>query len=345
MKSTRKINRLFQGQLAAAWLLAAINSQLFTARVLGVPTQPGAPGTTTSDPRTPISSAPFTVSVPGSYYLTENLTVKTGNAITIATNGVTLDLNGFTISSTAASAAGCGILLSNTLSDITIVNGHIRSGVTNNSSGIYSGSGFAFGICYSGNAPTNVVITKVSVAGGNDGIYLGNGNGTVVEACTVTTAGNTGICASSIKNSVATDCGFMAIYGDQVADCEGISIMDWGISAYTVLNCYGYSSMGDGGISAYTAMNCFGFAGGSGSPGIFAYAAMNCYGWSYKSVGLRATTALNCYGYSLYSIGLSSDMANSCYGEGVTGLSAYCANFCFGNGATPVSVTYKYNMP
>ena len=72
--------------------------------------------------------------------------MRSGNAITIAANGVTLDLNGFTISSTAASAAGMAILLNSGLSDITIVNGHIRSGVTNNGSGVYSGSGFGYGI-------------------------------------------------------------------------------------------------------------------------------------------------------------------------------------------------------
>src|SRR5262249_30290848 len=71
-------------------------------------TPPGAPAPTMKtldqiEARTPISSAPFTITNSGSYYLTTNLSVSTGNAITIATNGVTLDLNGFTISSTAAS--------------------------------------------------------------------------------------------------------------------------------------------------------------------------------------------------------------------------------------------------
>lgn len=41
--------------------------------------------------RTPISSAPFTITEAGSYYLTTNLTISAGNAITIAASGVTLD--------------------------------------------------------------------------------------------------------------------------------------------------------------------------------------------------------------------------------------------------------------
>ena len=54
----------------------------------------------------------MTISQPGSYYLTHNLTVSSAAMrIDITTNGVTLDLNGFTISSTAASATGYGICL------------------------------------------------------------------------------------------------------------------------------------------------------------------------------------------------------------------------------------------
>ncbi|HKI69298.1 MAG TPA: hypothetical protein VKA67_06905, partial [Verrucomicrobiae bacterium] len=109
-------------------------------------TPPGAPAPTMKtlnqiEARMPISSAPFTITQPGSYYLTTNVSVSGGNAITIATNGVTLDLNGFTISSTAASASGFGILLESGLQNIAILNGFIQGGVTNNGSGTYSGSG------------------------------------------------------------------------------------------------------------------------------------------------------------------------------------------------------------
>ena len=53
-----------------------------------------------------------------------------------------------------------------------------------------------------------MVISKVSVSGVlNYGINLGTGNATVVEACTVTTAGGQGIVASTIKGSVAAGCG------------------------------------------------------------------------------------------------------------------------------------------
>ena len=127
------------------------------------------------EPRTPISAVPFTISEPGSYYLTKNVTTTVSNAIVITVNNVTLDLSGFTISSTVASAAngGTAILLAGSLSDISIFNGHIRGGVTNDGSGVFSGSGFDSGI-YSGGAPvTNIRVSGVSVVGClNYGIFL-----------------------------------------------------------------------------------------------------------------------------------------------------------------------------
>src|SRR5215469_11158743 len=53
------------------------------------------------EPRTPIASLPFTVSTPGSYYVTGNLTAAVNqNGILVATDNVTIDLNGFTLSGT-----------------------------------------------------------------------------------------------------------------------------------------------------------------------------------------------------------------------------------------------------
>jgi hypothetical protein len=138
---------------AAAMLLAALNAQLSTCFAQGALTPPGPPGpmmVTLSqiEARTPISSVPYTISAPGSYYLTGNLAVSSGTAITITTNQVTLDLNGFTLSSTEATPTGMDILLTGGNSDITIRNGHITGGVTY-SGGNYTGSGFASGINYS----------------------------------------------------------------------------------------------------------------------------------------------------------------------------------------------------
>jgi len=331
----------------------------------GVLTPPGAPAATMKslaqiEPRTAITNTAslVTITQPGSYYLTGNLTVSSGDGIVIATNCVTLDLNGFTISSTAASAAGYGIKLTNAPSDITICNGHIRSGVTNNGSGVYSGSGFGYGLAFSVGIPANVLVSRVSVAGCLYGsIYLNNGNSTLVESCTVQTVGSVGIVASTIKQSTARDCAITGIIGDQVADCRGESTGSGGYgvyASYTAQNCYGYSSGNGYGLVAATALNCYGQSS-SGYGLVANFIAQNCFGDSSSGYGLYASvTAQNCYGYSsgndygLYAdntaqncfgvsnsgIGLFTTTAQNCYGVSSTGTGLYAiktANGCYGN--------------
>jgi len=281
----------------------------------GALTPPGAPAATMrtldqiyarGDARIPItnSASAMTISAPGSYYLTGNLTVSSGDAIIIATNAVTLDLNGYTLRSTAASAAGYAIRLTNVLRNITIANGFIESGVTNNGSGVYSGSGFANGIYYSSSQPVNVLVARVSVAGClNYGINLANGDSTVVESCTVRTVGFYGIYASTIKQSSAIDCGNSAITGDQVSDCRGESSGSYGIYVITALNCFGSSYSGTG-VSAITAQNCYGIS--SIGTGLYASkTATGCYGASTSGTGLNAFIANSCSGSSTSGTGLS----------------------------------------
>ena len=319
-------------KLVLLTLVSAFSLQPSALLAQGSLTPPGAPAPTMKtlaqiEPRTPISSAPFTITNGGSYYLTTNLTVTTSNAITIAANGVTLDLNGFTISSTAASATGYGILLTSNRSDITVLNGHINGGVTNNA-GTYNGPGFQYGIYYSDSPPVNTRVAGVSVSGClTHGIFFYTGDSTVVESCTVRTVGSYGIRASTIKSSVAVDCGGYAIAGDQVSDSRGQSTGNSaGLWVTSALNCYGASTDGIG-ISAYNAQNCSGSSGSSA--GISAYTAQNCYGYSSSGTGLNAIdVAIGCKGYSVSGIGLSAYIANSCR---------------VAHGTT--NITFKYNMP
>ena len=94
----------------------------------GVLTPPGAPAPTMKtlaqiEPRTPIYTA-TNISNPGSYYLTTNINVPSGNGITISANNVTLDLNGFALTGNA-SPINSGISFTATHTNVTVRNGTI----------------------------------------------------------------------------------------------------------------------------------------------------------------------------------------------------------------------------
>jgi hypothetical protein len=320
--------------VAAIALLLTCNLQPPALLAQGSLTPPGPPALTMKtlqqvEPRVPISSAPFTISQPGSYYLTTNLTVSGGNAITIATNGVTLDLNGFTISSTANPASGTAVLIGSGLRNIAIQNGHIQGGVTNNG-GVFSGPGFGYGIYYTVFAPQNVRVSGVSVSGClYNGINVGFGASTTVENCEVRTVGSWGIVANTIRGCVALDCGSTAIYGQQVSDSRGQSVGGgYGLSAAT------------------TAQNCYGSSGNSF--GLYANTAQNCCGVSSSGTGLYAgRTAIGCYGESSGGpSGLYAQNAAFCTGfrPGGRAIEATIANGCWAGAGTNL-ITYKYNTP
>ena len=247
-----------------------------------------------AEKRTPISAAPFTISGSGSYYLTGNLSVSSGNAITVAANGVTLDLNGFTITSTAAPATGTGILLG-AVRDVSIANGHIRGAVTNNS-GTFSGSGFSFGINFGGSAPSNVLVSRVTVSGILvHGIALPDTESNIVEACTVRTAGSRGIVAGVIRQSSALECNGAAILGQVVSDCRGVSITGTGISAIMASNSWGTSTSGTGLSAQGTATACFGSS--SSGTGLSAFIAHVCRGISTTGANFSVTHNVNSFSF------------------------------------------------
>jgi len=112
MERTKLLNRTGHhvGLLCAALLLSTLNSQLSHCFAQCSLAPPGAPGPTMKsldqvEARTAITnSGAVTISQSRSYHLTRNITVSSGGAIAINSDDVTLDLNGFTISSTAPSA-------------------------------------------------------------------------------------------------------------------------------------------------------------------------------------------------------------------------------------------------
>ncbi len=356
-------------------VLSIINHELSTAFAQGSLAPAGAPAPTMKaldqiEPRTLISANltpgnltnAYIISQPGSYYLSGNIVVTNGNAILITTNAVTLDLNGFSICSIAPSANGSAVtsdyLESGILRQyISVMNGHILSGVTN-LNGVYNGSGFANGVLLYGD---HLDVEKVSVTGCLDyGIAMSSLLGiTSVESCTVDNAGSYGILAQNVRDSTATQCGQCGIYGFVVSQCYGQSISGTGLNAYySALNCYGNSAgSGDGldcgnaencmgqsqsgtGLNCnYSAINCWGYCNSNGG-GLYAGAgASNCRGSSYGSgTGLASGGNVNnCIGYSTSGTGLYSPYTvTGCTGRSYSGLglNATVAIGCYGYSET-----------
>lgn len=162
----RVFDRFAFGVIAAlALALIAVLSGIVDAGPLD-PTDPPGPTMKTLqevEPRTPISSLPFAATEPGSYYLTRNLAGSGFNSgITVSSDDVVIDLNGFTLTG-GSTAGGVGILTLTPLKNITVRNGTLRA--------------WNAGISLPG--VTGAVVEDITVAGmGGFGISLGT-NGTV----------------------------------------------------------------------------------------------------------------------------------------------------------------------
>ena len=278
-----------------------------------------------AEPRTPVVAGASGISIlsggtiqitqSGSYYLTENLTVSSGDGIQINASGVTVDLQGFTIRSTGGYGNGIGILASH----VSIFNGHIESrtiydsGASGNQ---YTGDGFTRGIYAGSSDYTSIRIRDVSVSRCR---YCGieiTSNDSLVESCTVKTIANVGIKAGIVNNCSATTCGGVAIYGVQITYCRGYSTGSYGIfSLGTVANSYGYTS----------STSIF-------SDGIQAVEAVqNSYGFSHKGDGIQSKIVS-------YSSGRSNGTAST-----ADGIDATIAIGCIAEGGE--NITHKYLMP
>jgi hypothetical protein len=128
------------------------------------------------------------ISQPGSYYLTGNITGVAGkHGIEIASGGVTLDLNGFTVQSVAGSGTLDGIS-SQTSESVRIMNGSVKG---------WGGTGINLF------ASTNAVVTDVRVL--DNGAYgIRGSNRTIIRNCVA--SGNASAGLRTISGGVIEGC-------------------------------------------------------------------------------------------------------------------------------------------
>jgi hypothetical protein len=296
------------------------------------PVQAGAPGVTGSP------TTGFTISAAGSYYLTGDITVASGNAITITASPVTLDLNGFTLSSTANPATGYAI--KGGLA--RIANGRIQCAGTASATG-FSGPGFAFGISLSSGSVTRVSVAGISGTGigGADLVAhsstreAGTGiSAGIVAACTASACRTTGIAstiavgntadtfgqginASIVADTTATSSGGAAITGTVVRSSIGLADSGYGIDAKVV-----HTSTGRSRVSS----------AGTGATGLRTDIAYNCHG---------TTASPNAYGIRANYVAFNSTSANTAGGLGLlvdNGPAVFCrATISNASGDTAIS--------
>jgi parallel beta-helix repeat protein len=193
-----------------------IRSMAIAVLMAGAAMAPSASADETTFCNVYITTLPYTISTQGHYCFNRNLStaITSGNAITIASDFVVLDLNNFKLGGGSAGTGtdAVGVYASNR-SNLTVRNGNIR--------------GFAFGIALEGTTDTgaqNVVVENNAVDGNlKAGIIVAGRGGLVRNNLVSNTGGSTsatpycGGIAAGISQA-ATQCTVFAHSGDVVSN-------------------------------------------------------------------------------------------------------------------------------
>jgi hypothetical protein len=159
------------------------------------------------EPRTLISSLPYTIASSGSYYLTANLSgVASSDGISIQASDVTLDLNGFVISGGMGSLSGINI--GDGQANVIVRNGTLRNWQTGIAARGAANCAF-IELRLSNNAATglaagtgSVVRDTMAMANHLDGIAVGTGS----QISGSTSSANTGNGITAADSCVVTAC-------------------------------------------------------------------------------------------------------------------------------------------
>jgi hypothetical protein len=231
----------------------------------------------------------FRITRAGSYYLTGNVTGVNGkHGILIASNGVTIDLNGFELDGDAGTTAGFDGVRVDVAgrSNITIRNGTVRG---------WSGAGVNFAPF----SPVNIVVTDVqALNNGGDGIAVGASSR--VSGCT--SSSNTGDGIQTAFNCVVTECivssngqdGLNGNVTNLVSRCaaylNGVDGISAGINS-TVTDCVSYDNADEGFVigSGGSITGCTAHANtGNGIELFFGAVAINCASQVNQAHGIAA---------------------------------------------------------
>ena len=179
---------------------------------------------------TAITIAPFTITQSGFYFLTKNLSsAGSGNAITIATSEVTLDLMGFSITG-PGSTVGNGIYINPGMNNVEVRNGSVK-GFLIGLNGDYTGDAISqnhrfanlkvsdcgYGISVS---IWGGIITGCQANNNTNGIYLNSSN-IIVDKNTAQFNTNWGFCCLgqgivTNNSAISNDTGFVLSGSDSL---------------------------------------------------------------------------------------------------------------------------------
>jgi len=283
-------------------LMCAISSTVFGQGSLTPSTAP-APGMKTLaqvEPRTPISSLPYSITNEGSFFVTSDLTGTSGtNGITVTADNVAIDLCGFTLTGAAGSASG--IRMIDARFNVCIRNGALTAWTDTGIDAETVQNGNFLDLCINSN--------------GDDGIKVGAN--CVVNRCTSTMNGDIGIMSdrsSSIHDCVSrSNGGFGFFVGQQgvITDCTAHDNGSVGVIASSgakVSGCSASENNGDGFGSngQNTFINCS--ANDNTGSGIAAQGGSlvkDCLSTYNTEKGINA--AMNCH-----------ITGNTCMGNGAT---------------------------
>lgn len=296
----------------------------------------GAPGVTIS------ANGTITISLPGSYYLTNNKLISSAGAhgISVFARDVTIDLNGFALQC-GSGTGGSAINLDSVAGarQIRICNGFVRGGSAWSGS-TFTGGGWTDGIA---GAAADVTISDVTITGvRNDGINCAYAT---VSNCNVSDVGGTGITAVIVEKCRAMKCALGIKATKSVDRCEGESVHSstsgiqfppgiWapgGIVTHSI----GVSIRGVG-VNGEFVSHCRGTS--DLKDGVYGSVVDCCVGASTSSFGIDAQTITNSTGStSIGPSGINARLASYCigaHGGGGVAINAENAIGCIASNGT-----------